>query len=84
MVAYALLAVVLWQLWSVTAHTSNRLARASALALAGAVVGQAALGIWTLLAQVPLSLGLAHQAGAVLVFGVALWHLRLVLPRRDG
>ena len=35
------------------------------LALGGAVLAQVALGIWTLLAQVPLSLGLAHQAGAV-------------------
>jgi heme A synthase len=28
-----------------------------------------------LLARVPLELGLAHQAGAVAVFGLALWHL---------
>ena len=84
MLAYALLAVVLWHFWSLTARTSDRLVRASALALLGATVGQAALGIWTLLAQVPLSLGLAHQAGAVVVFGLALWHLHLVLPQHDA
>ena len=83
MLAYMLLAVVLWQAWSLLARTPNSLVRTSALALAGATVGQAALGIWTLLAHVPLSLGLAHQAGAVVVFGLALWHLHLVLPQRD-
>jgi cytochrome c oxidase assembly protein subunit 15 len=49
--------------------------RGSAAALAAAVLGQAMLGIWTLLAQVPLSLGLAHQAGAAFVFALAVWHL---------
>ena len=83
MLAYMLLAVVLWQALSLLARTPNSLVRTSALALLAAVVSQAALGIWTLLAQVPLSLGLAHQAGAVVVFGLALWHLHLVLPRRD-
>lgn len=47
----------------------------SAALLAGAVLAQAVLGIWTLLAQVPLALGLAHQAGAAAVFGLAVWHL---------
>jgi cytochrome c oxidase assembly protein subunit 15 len=82
MLAYVLLAAVPWHYWSLTARTSDRLLRLSALALLGATVSQAALGIWTLLAQVPLSLGLAHQAGAMVVFGLALWHLHLVLPRR--
>jgi cytochrome c oxidase assembly protein subunit 15 len=43
--------------------------------LAGATLLQVVLGIWTLLAQVPLSLGLAHQAGAAALFAVAVWHL---------
>ena len=50
----------------------------SAKVLAVAVVAQAALGVWTLLAQVPLALGLAHQAGAAAVFGVAVWHLHVL------
>jgi cytochrome c oxidase assembly protein subunit 15 len=43
-----------------------------------AVLLQLALGIATLLAHVPVSLGTLHQAGAVLVLGlaVALWHDR--------
>ena len=75
MVAYVLTAVALWHVWSVLSRTDVRLVRASGLAVGGAVLAQVALGIWTLLAQVPLSLGLAHQAGAVTVFGLALWHL---------
>jgi heme a synthase len=75
MLAYVLTAVALWHVWSVLARTEDRQVRTSGLALGGAVLAQVVLGIWTLLAQVPLSLGLAHQAGAVTVFGLALWHL---------
>jgi heme a synthase len=78
MMAYVLTAVVAWHLWSVLARADDRQVRTSALALGAAVMGQVVLGIWTLLAQVPLSLGLAHQAGAVTVFGVALWHLHVL------
>jgi len=46
----------------------------SAATLAVLLVLQATLGVWTLLLAVPLTLGLAHQAGAVLVFIVALYH----------
>ena len=84
MLAYVLLAAAAWHAWLLLATTRNSLIRTSVLALVSAVVAQAVLGIWTLLAQVPLSLGLAHQAGAVVVFGVALWHLHLVLPQRQG
>jgi heme a synthase len=84
MLAYVLLAAAAWHAWLLLSNTRDSLIRTSALALVGAVVAQAVLGIWTLLAQVPLSLGLAHQAGAVVVFGMALWHLHLVLPRRDA
>jgi cytochrome c oxidase assembly protein subunit 15 len=50
-----------------------------AWALAIAVVAQAALGIATLLAMVPLWLGLAHQAGAAIVFGISVWYAHRVL-----
>lgn len=48
--------------------------RASAWAVAALSLAQVALGIWTLLAFVPIELGLAHQAGAVAVFVSALYH----------
>ena len=75
MLAYVLTGVALWHVWSVLTRTDDRQVRTSGLALGSAVLAQVALGIWTLLAQVPLSLGLAHQAGAIAVFGLALWHL---------
>lgn len=75
MVAYALTAAVAWHAWSLRHETPGA---TSAAVLAGAMLAQAALGIWTLLAQVPLALGLAHQAGAAAVFGVAVWHLHVL------
>lgn len=39
----------------------------------GAIVFQIALGIWTVAAATPISLGLLHQAGALLVFGAAIF-----------
>jgi cytochrome c oxidase assembly protein subunit 15 len=43
---------------------------------------QAALGIATLLAGVPVALGAAHQAGAVLVLAASLWHAHGVYNTR--
>lgn len=49
-----------------------------------ALVGQAALGIWTLLAagevaRIPIWLGLLHQAGAAIVLVIFVWHLHAML-----
>jgi cytochrome c oxidase assembly protein subunit 15 len=52
--------------------------RTSAWLLASAILAQAALGIWTLLAWVPLSLGVAHQIGAFATFGLAIRHMVLL------
>lgn len=49
----------------------------SATTLAALTLLQAMLGVWTLLLAVPLTLGLAHQAGAVFVFVAALYHFWL-------
>ena len=49
----------------------------SAFTLALLALLQAVLGVWTLLLSVPIALGLAHQAGAVAVFAVALYHFWL-------
>jgi heme a synthase len=73
--AYALVLAVLWHAWRIKHGTDPAHRKRSALVLAVAVLAQAALGIWTLLAQVPLALGLAHQAGAAALFGIAVWHL---------
>jgi len=47
-------------------------------ALAVTVVGQASLGIVTLLSFVPVSLGAAHQAGSLTLFSVSLVLVRLL------
>ena len=73
MAAYLLFA---WTIGHAVAMVrANRIGRVSAVALAGAVTLQAVLGIWTLVAQVPLSLGLVHQAGAFVVLAIAVYHL---------
>jgi cytochrome c oxidase assembly protein subunit 15 len=76
MVAYLIVAGTIWQAVSVVHADDGRLAP-SAIALAVGVVAQAALGVWTLLAHVPLSLGLAHQGVAAIVTGIAVRHLFL-------
>ena len=75
--AYLLLAVVLGHA-ALLRRRGDAGARRSVVVLAAAVLAQAALGVWTLLAQVPLALGLAHQAGAAAVFGLAVWHLHVL------
>jgi heme a synthase len=56
--------------------------RLSAALVIGAVLGQIALGVATLLTQVQIGVALAHQGGAVVVFALALHHLFMV--RRAG
>ncbi|MEQ8378210.1 COX15/CtaA family protein [Parvibaculum sp.] len=70
MAAYLLLALAAWHAWS--ARKSD--GAGGAKLLLAAVVAQAALGIWTVLWVVPIPLGAAHQAGAMIVFGIAVWH----------
>jgi cytochrome c oxidase assembly protein subunit 15 len=75
LLAYVLVAAVLWHFRSLMRVAGIVRVHVSGAALALGVLAQAGLGIWALLARVPLELGLAHQAGAVAVFGLALWHL---------
>jgi cytochrome c oxidase assembly protein subunit 15 len=51
----------------------------SALTVAVFALLQATIGVWTLLLAVPIALGLAHQAGAILLFSGALYHFWLAL-----
>lgn len=82
LLAYVLIALAIWQTWSVLRTNGEGPAYLSAAALLVAVFAQMLLGIWTLLARVPIELGLAHQAGAVAVFWLAVWHLHTLSPRR--
>jgi cytochrome c oxidase assembly protein subunit 15 len=54
-------------------------AKAAAYGLVGVVFVQAGLGIWTLMAAVPLALGVLHQAGAAILLATAsafAWRVR--------
>jgi len=80
MTAYALLALAVFH--AVDAIRSRSAAAAGALALAAAITLQAALGILTLLYQVPILLGLAHQAVAILVLTLAVLQVERLAMRQ--
>ena len=82
MLAYVVVALGLWQAVTVWRTADDERVRASGLWLGVALAAQMALGIWTLLAWVPLSLGVAHQAGALAVLALAIWHLFAVRRAR--
>ncbi len=73
--AYLLAAAVFWHGLRVITTADDEHMRRSAAALMLVVAGQIALGIWTLLAHVPLPLALGHQMMAMLVLAAAVWHL---------
>lgn len=75
MAAYVIAAAALLHALSVFRSISAVQVRASAAVLVAAIMLQIGLGIWTLVAAVPLPLGLAHQAGAIMVFAASVWHL---------
>ncbi len=66
--AYLVAAGALWFYFA----ARKSAAAGAALVVLAAVLCQIALGIWTLLAATPLALGLAHQAGALIVLASAL------------
>jgi cytochrome c oxidase assembly protein subunit 15 len=80
--AYLVLAFAVLNLVLLVRAGAHRRVVASAAVVLAAVVGQAAIGIWTLLAVVPLSLGLAHQGGAAVVFALAVHHWWLTSQTR--
>jgi cytochrome c oxidase assembly protein subunit 15 len=81
--AYVLALAALWHALALARVAVGARAQASAWLLLAAILAQAALGVWTLLSVVALPLGIAHQAGAVAVLGVAVWHVhRLTRPLR--
>ncbi len=66
--AYLLAAATLWLVLAARGAVLKRRAQF----LFAAVMLQIALGVWTVLAATPIALGLAHQAGALIVFAAAL------------
>jgi cytochrome c oxidase assembly protein subunit 15 len=74
MLGYAVVAAALGQLLWLALTRAPPALLGGAFTLALLAMLQMALGVWTLLLSVPIALGLAHQAGAVMVFVVALYH----------
>jgi cytochrome c oxidase assembly protein subunit 15 len=72
MLAYTLFAAVLLNWWMTRRSPAQHNAAGW---LVAAVLLQMVIGIWTLLAQVPMWLGLLHQGGAVIVLVAALANL---------
>jgi cytochrome c oxidase assembly protein subunit 15 len=77
MLGYAVVLAALGQLAWLALKGAAQPLIGSAFTLALFALLQAALGVWTLLLSVPIALGLAHQAGAIAVFAVALYHFWL-------
>jgi heme a synthase len=84
MVAYVLWLGALLHALDVAVTLRRGPAVTHAIVLAGLVTIQAAIGILTLLHQVPIGLALMHQAGAMLVLTLAVVHVERLMPRHRG
>ncbi|NJD33779.1 MAG: heme A synthase [Betaproteobacteria bacterium] len=71
LIAWALMGLIPWYSWRIWNESPQSRVPAVTLTLWLAV--QVSLGIATLLQQVPVALGAAHQAGAMVLFGLLLW-----------
>ncbi|MBK7768348.1 MAG: COX15/CtaA family protein [Sulfuritalea sp.] len=71
MLAWLLMALIPWFAWRIWRESPA--ARPAAVALTLWLAVQVGLGIATLLLQVPVALGAAHQAGAMVLFGLVIW-----------
>jgi len=78
LVAYVVVALGLWHAATVIWSESGTEIRTSAVLLAGALLAQTALGIFTLLYAVPIGLGIAHQGFAAIVLAIAVRHFWLL------
>ncbi|MEO0329053.1 MAG: COX15/CtaA family protein [Pseudomonadota bacterium] len=74
--AYAVLVLVLIQMLVALRSNSGGTHKRRTVILSGLVLIQAAIGVATLVLQVPLSWALLHQGGAVVVLGFAVAHWR--------
>jgi cytochrome c oxidase assembly protein subunit 15 len=82
MTAYALLALAVLHVIDAVRSKAGAATVNGALALVAAIIVQAMLGILTLLYQVPILLGLAHQATAIAVLTLAVCQLERLALRQ--
>jgi cytochrome c oxidase assembly protein subunit 15 len=82
MVAYTLFVLAILHMLDAVRSRAETSAINGAVALAAAITLQATLGIFTLLNQVPMELGLAHQAVAIVVLTAAVMQAERLAARR--
>lgn len=73
--------LVLAHMVIVVRHADDGRVRQTAIVLGLLVTAQFALGVWTLVAGVPLALGLGHQLLAAVLLCAAVWHAHGLLRR---
>jgi cytochrome c oxidase assembly protein subunit 15 len=83
MTAYALFALALLHALDAIRSRAAAPVVSGALWLLAAIALQATLGILTLLNQVPIGLGLAHQAVAIVVLTLAICQAERLAPRKS-
>jgi heme a synthase len=83
LLAYVIVAVTLWHAVVLVRSADAASIRRSSVLVATVTLAQTALGVWTLLAWVPLDLGLAHQAGALALVAAVAWNAHLVRRSRS-
>jgi cytochrome c oxidase assembly protein subunit 15 len=83
MMAYLLAAIVILHAIDVLRSVDHHDAMAGALTLVGLVSLQAAIGILTLIQQVPIGLALAHQLMAVIILTIAVLHAGRLAAKRQ-
>jgi cytochrome c oxidase assembly protein subunit 15 len=76
--AYILVVLALWHAGRIVRMADSRHVRITAMMIAVVALAQTAVGIWTLLAWVPLSLGVAHQLGALALMAASVVHLHAI------
>jgi cytochrome c oxidase assembly protein subunit 15 len=84
MVAYTLFVLAILHVIDAVRSRAGTSAINGGLWLAGAVTLQATLGIFTLLNQVPMDLGLAHQAFAIVVLTMAVTQAERLAARQPA
>ena len=82
MIAYAVLAFALVQ--AIAALRAPRPLARRAFLLAAVAALQVALGVATLLLSVPVAIALAHQATALVLFGLAVWHWKATRMEQEA
>ena len=78
MAAYGIVALGLWHGVRVMRAADDERVRVSGALLALGLMAQMTLGIATVLAAVPIGLGVAHQGLAAVVLALAVWHAHTV------